>query len=198
MAVCMLATPAALANTQLPRTRVDKVVLARDLDGDGKVDYIVRESSDTTPSAPRPARLAIYVGAKPQSVAPAWTSPWDPSQGRDVSLERTIRVDTSATLLEVDEPADDMLGIRVLLVADGGVRELVSHAVDMEYASFRLRQTGDRITIDATPRNLLVAGKEVEVSLKCKKTARAELRLRFDRPTRSFLAMSPRCVHPVP
>ena len=197
LAVCMLATPA-LAHAQSPRTRVDTVLLTRDLDGDGKVDYVVRESADTARDTPRPARLAIYVGAKPLTMAPAWASPWDPSQGSDVALARTIRVDASATLLEVDEPADDVLGIRVLLVAGGAVRELVSHAVEMDYGSFRLLETAGRITIDATPRNLRVGGKEVEVSLDCEKSHHVELRLRFDRPTRSFVAMTPRCVRDKP
>lgn len=193
-ALCLLTAPAALAHSQSARTRVDTVLLARDLDGDGKVDYVVRESSDTAPDMPRPARLAVYVGGKPQTRPPGWASPWDPSRGSDVVLAQSIRVDSSATLIEVDLPADDVLGIRILLVDDGAVRELVSHAVDMEYGSFRLRETGGRITIDATPRNLVVAGKDVAVSLDCKKGRRAEVQLRFERATRSFVAMAPRCV----
>ena len=198
--VWTLATPAARTVAQSPRTRVDQVLLARDLDGDGKVDYIVRESSDTTSGAPRPAaRLAIYAGAKPQTVAPAWTSGWDPSQGNDVALARVIRLDTSATLVEVDLPADDVLLIRVLLVAGGAVRELVRHAVGFDDgSSFRFRETGGRITIDATPQNLVVGGSDVDVSLECRKAAHVEARLLFDRATRSFVALKPRCVRDKP
>lgn len=198
LAVCLLTTSGALAHAQISRTRVDTILLARDLDGDGKIDYVVRESSDTTRGAPRPARLAIYVGAKPQTAVAAWASPWNPSYGSDVTLARTIRVDASATLLEVDEPADDVLGIRVLLVDRGAVRELVSHAVDMEYGSFRLRETGSRITVDATPQNLLVDGKDVDVSVDCENGRRAELHLFFNRATRSFGTPKPRCVRAKP
>jgi hypothetical protein len=195
----LAAAPVVAAFAQAPKTRVNKVLLARDLDGDGKVDYIVRESSDTTSGAARPARLAIYAGAKPQTVAPAWTSGWDPSQGSDVALARVIRVDTSATLLEVDLPADDVLLIRVLLIAGGEVRELVRHAVGFDDGSaFRFRETGGRITIDATPRNLVVDGKDVDVSLECRKSTHAEARLIFDRATRSFVAATPRCVRDKP
>lgn len=194
LALCLATMPPALALAQASRTRVDKVLLTRDLDGDGKVDYVVRESSDTTSGAPRPARLAVYVGVKPKTAAPAWASLWDPAYGSDVRLAQAIRVDTSATLLELNLPADDVLGIRVLLVDRRAARELVSHAVDMEFGFFRLRQTAGRIAIDATPQNLIVDGKDVEVSLHCRKGRHVEAQLRFDRATRAFVAMSPRCV----
>jgi len=194
LVLCLLADAPALAHAQTPRMRVDSVLLARDLDGDGKLDYVVRESADTAANAPRPARLAIYVGVKPQTQPPGWASPWVPSYQGDAALARSIRVESNAALLEVDEPADDVLGIHVLLLDRGAIREILSHAVGMDFDSFRLRETQGVITVDATPRNLVIDGKEVGSSRECRKGQHVEVRLRFDRTTRSFVRVTSRCV----
>lgn len=124
----LLPLPNAIA--QARRVRVDSTFLAKDLDGDGRTDYIVRQSRSGPNEHMRAARLAIYLGARPVTQAAAWASEWNEEFGNEASFGDSLSVDSRTMLLTVALPEADYDDIRWLLVEEGHVRELITHGID--------------------------------------------------------------------
>ena len=193
MALCASANAARSARAQQPRARVDTVLVARDLDGDGNTDYIVRESKASR-SGPRPRRLAIYLGVAPASARAAWATDWDDEFGGDVDVPDVLPLGTSSTLVAVSSAEADYVGTQVVLIRARRAKTIVSHGIDYGEGYFQLRLEGGRAVVDATQEHLVLRGKPVDGALACPDAQLPALRLVFDPRAERFVPENPRCV----
>jgi hypothetical protein len=186
----LAATP---ARAQQRRTHVDTVLVARDLDGDGTTDYIVRESRPSGGGL-QPRRLAIYLGVGPGTTRASWATDWDDEFGDGVDVAELLPLGTSSTLVGVTLPEADYVGTRVVLIRAGRAKTIVSHGVDYGEGYFQLRLEGGRAIVDATQEHLVLGGKPVDGSLACPDAQLPALRLVFDPRAERFVPENPRCV----
>ena len=192
VALCATACAAA-ASAQQPRSHVDTIFVARDLDGDGNTDYIVRESRASR-NGPRPRRLAIYLGVEPATARPAWATEWDDEFGGEVDVSELLPLGTSSTLVAVSEPEADYEGTQVVLIRARRAKLLLSHGIDYGEGYFQLRLEGGRAVVDATQEHLVLGGKAVDGTLACADAQLPALRLVFDPRAERFVPENPRCV----
>ena len=192
VALCVLACATA-ASAQQPRSHVDTVFVARDLDGDGNTDYIVRESRASR-SGLRPRRLAIYLGVEPAKARAAWATEWDDEFGGEVEVAELVPLGTSSTLVAVSEPEADYEGTQVVLIRARRAKLLLSHGIDYGEGYFQLRLEGGRAVVDATQEHLVLGGKAVDGTLACADAQLPALRLIFDPRAERFVPENPRCV----
>ena len=195
IALCLASMAAGDAGAQQPRAHVDTVLVARDLDGDGIRDYIVRESKASQGGA-RPRRLAIYLGVEPVSARAAWATRWDDEFGAEVTVSELLPLGTSSTLVAVSEPEADYEGTHVVLIRAHRAKTLLSHGIDYGEGYFQLRLEGGRAVVDATQEHLVLGGKAVDGTLACHDAQLPALRLVFDPRAERFLPEKPRCVRP--
>ena len=193
VALCVSASAAGLARGQQPRAHVDTVLVARDLDGDGKSDYIVRESRPAR-GGQRPRRLAIYLGVEPGRARAAWATEWDDEFGSEVDVAELLPLGTSSTLVAVSEPEADFNGTRVVLIRARRAKAVLSHGIDYGEGYFQLRLEGGRAVVDATQEHLVLGGKPVDGALVCADAQLPALRLVFDPRAERFVPENPRCV----
>src|SRR5690349_16755855 len=190
IAVCLVATG---AGAQQHRAHVDTVLVARDLDGDGTIDYIVRESRASRGAA-RPQRLAIYLGVEPAAARAAWATDWDDEFGGEVAVSELLPLGTSSTLVAVSVPEADYEGTHVVLIRARRAKTLVSHGIDYGEGYFQLRLEGGRAVVDASQEHLVLSGKPVDGTLACADAQLPALRLVFDPRAERFVPEHPRCV----
>src|SRR4051812_28631321 len=186
-------TVAAAAHAQ-PRAHVDTVLVARDLDGDGITDYIVRESKASLDGAPRARRLAIYLGVEPAAARAAWATDWDDEYGGSTVVSELLPLGTSSTIIAVSESQADYESTHVVLIRARRAKMLVSHGIDYGEGYFQLRLEGGRAVVDATQEHLELSGKAIDGTLACADAQRPALRLVFDPRTERFVPDHPRCV----
>jgi hypothetical protein len=185
---------AGATHAQQPRAHVDTVLAARDLDGDGITDYIVRESKASVDGAPRARRLAIYLGVEPAAARAAWATEWDDEFGASVDVSELLPLGTSSTLVAVSEPQADYESTHVVLIRARRAKTLVSHGIDYGEGYFQLRLEGGRAIVDATQEHLVLGGKAIDGTLACPDAQRPALRLVFDPRAERFVPDHPRCV----
>jgi len=185
---------AGATRAQPPRAHVDTVLVARDLDGDGIIDYIVRESKESLDGAPRARRLAIYLGVEPAAARAAWATDWDDEFGAGVNVSELLPLGTSSTLVAVSEPQADYESTHVVLIRARRAKTLVSHGIDYGEGYFQLRLEGGRAIVDATQEHLVLGGKAIDATLACADAQRPALRLVFDPRAERFVPDHPRCV----
>jgi len=184
------ATP---AHAQQRRMHVDTILVARDLDGDGTTDYIVRESRPSRGGL-RPRRLAIYLGVGPGTTRASWATDWGDEFGEGVEVSELLPLGTSSTLVAVTLPEADYVGTRVVLIRAGRAKTVVSHGIDYGEGYFQLRLEGGRAVVDATQEQLVLGGKPVAGALACPDAQLPALRLVFDQRAERFVPENPRCV----
>lgn len=177
----------------MPRAHVDTVLVARDLDGDGNTDYIVRESRASRGGL-KPRRLAIYLGVGPGANRATWATDWDDEFGDEVDVTDLLPLGTSSTLVAVSQPEADYVGTQVVLIRARRARTIMSHGIDYGEGYFQLRLEGDRAVVDATQEHLVVGGKPVDGALACPDAQRPALRLVLDPRAERFVPENPRCV----
>ena len=193
VALCASATAAFSARAQQSRPRVDTVLVARDLDGDGNTDYIVRESRASR-GGPRQRRLAMYLGVAPASTRAAWATAWDDEFGGEVDVSELLPLGTSSTLAAVSLPEADYEETQVVLIRARRAKTIVSHGIDYGEGYFQLRLEGGRAIVDATQEHLVLGGKAVDGALACPDAQLPALRLVFDPRAERFVPENPRCV----
>ena len=194
IALCLAATAAGATHAQQSRAHVDTVLVARDLDGDGATDYIVRESRASRDGGPQARRLAIYLGAEPAvATRVSWATDWDDEfGGSDVS--ELLPLGTSSTLVAVTESQADYESTHVVLIRARRAKALLSHGIDYGEGYFQLRLEGGRAVVDATQEHLVLDGKAVAGTLACSDAQHPALRLVFDPRGERFVPEHPRCV----
>jgi hypothetical protein len=185
---------APVAGAQAIRVRVDSILLARDLDGNGKADYVVHESAAEPDEGLRPARVAIYLDAKPNERQPAWASKWDGEFGSEASLVKSMRIDATSSFVAVALPQADYEDTRLLVVARGSIRERITHGIDYGHGSFDIGRDRNGVFVDASIDHLVVDGKSAQSKLSCEAQEWSAVRLDFDIKTRQFSPRAPRCI----
>lgn len=193
VALCVSASAVSAAHAQPPRAQVDTVLVARDLDGDGNTDYIVRESRASR-SGLKPRRVAIYLGVGPGTTRASWATDWDDEFGDEVDVDELLPLGTSSALVAVAQPEADYVGTQVVLIRARRAKTIVSHGVDYGEGYFQLRLEGGRGVIDATQDHLVLNGKPVDGALACPDAQLPALRLVFDPRAERFVPENPRCV----
>lgn len=193
VALCVSASAASIARAQQPRAHVDTVLVARDLDGDGNTDYIVRESRASRGGL-EPRRLAIYLGVGPGTTRASWATDWDDEFGDEVDVTDLLPLGTSSTLVAVSQPEADYVGTQVVLIRARRAKTIVSHGIDYGEGYFQLRLEGGRAVVDATQEHLVLGGKPVDGALACPDAQLPALRLVFDPRAERFVPENPRCV----
>ena len=191
---CLLALAGGVTGAQQSQPHVDTVLVARDLDGDGTTDYIVRESK-ASQTGLRARRLAIYLGVGP-AVAPAhWATDWDDEfGGSDVS--ELLSLGASSTIVAITATRADYQRTQVVLIRAARAKTLVSHGIDYGEGYFQLRLEGGRAVVDASQEHLVLGGKAVDGTLACADAQLPALRLVFDPRGERFVPENPRCVRP--
>jgi len=192
IALCLTAVLAGATGAQQPRAQVDTVLVARDLDGDGITDYIVRESRAARGGL-RPRRLAIYLGVEPAAARAAWATDWNDEFG-ETDVSEVLSLGTSSTLVALSATEADYESTHVVLIRARRAKTLVSHGIDYGEGYFQLRLEGGRAVVDASQEHLVLGGKAVDGTLACADAQLPALRLVFDPRAERFVPENPRCV----
>lgn len=187
---------AARAQSTPAAARVDSVFLARDLDGDGKTDYVVAESKPGSDADDRPARVAIYLGVRPGTAAPAWATSWDEELGADIVLAKTVPLDSGATFVELRGADGDYEATWLVLVQRGAAREQFAHGVDYGEGFFDVLRDGSDVVVEATQPHLEAAHRAVGRAIACPSSQWPVVRLVYDRARARFVAGATRCTPP--
>jgi hypothetical protein len=160
--------------------KIDTVFLARDIDGSGKPDYVIRESRLGPHSPMREYRVAIYLDTGPESRRPNWAMDWDWESGYSQALDKSLSVAAGVWLLEVGFGGADYDGAEVLVVERGGIRKEISLGVDYGNGYMDITQEAGKVVVEATLDNLELRGTPVTSDIKCKATEWRAMRLVFD------------------
>jgi hypothetical protein len=188
--VCLAPSRASAQHTHI---RVDSVLLARDFNGNGKTDYVVRETSRGSISEIRPVRLAVYLDGKPLAHKATWASEWDDLQEMQTGLDSSYALSPGLTLLEIGGSGGDYGFSRFLLVQGNKVREELSMGVDYGEGYMNVTQLRDSVVVVVTDAHLELRGKAL-ASADCPGTKWSARRLVYDRTKQRFTAGSPYCM----
>src|SRR5206468_6722768 len=146
--------------------QTDSVMLARDLDGNGLTDYVLRESRPLRKTRSYTFRLVIYLDSIPASRHAQWSSGWD-NEG-DATLGEVTSLGSRASLLEVYGSDADYSSETLLAIRDGSITAEVTHGEDYGEGFLELGREGSTLILDATQMHLLVRGDPVSPELDCK------------------------------
>lgn len=195
-AVTAVALVTGHAAAQKPLVRTDSVFLARDIDGSGKTDYVVRESKAGLTPSMRAYRVAVYLDAEPGTRKPSWSMAWDDEFGIDQTLGRSLTIAPGVSLLAVQWGGADADGDVLLLVQRGRVQQEITHGVDYGDGYFDITQEGGKVVVDLAPGHLELRGKPVTAGITCKETEWSAMELVFDTRVGHFTPGQARCVKP--
>jgi hypothetical protein len=188
-------TPAAQLAGNGTVIRVDSVFVRRDLDGDGRPDYVVRERRGSDGSTLKQAyRMAVYLDARPETRAPAWTTDWEDEDGDALGLEQDYRLSVDATLLFVMWNEANHTPEWLVTVRRGRVRDVISHDEDHGEGYLQVKPDGEHVVVDATQMHLLLNGTPVGRELVCKEGEWPAVRLAYDAASSQFVPEEPRCI----
>jgi hypothetical protein len=173
--------------------QTDSVLLARDLDGNGVTDFVVRESRPFRRSREMLVRrLVVYLDSIPASRRPRWSSGWD-MEGEAVFGEVHPLAHGSMVLLlgsDADYSSETLLSIR-----DGAIIEELTHGEDYGHGGMRILTEGGKLVVEATLDHLVVRGKPFSPQLECKSDEWALVRMTWEESARKFVAERPKCVN---
>lgn len=190
-AIMAAARPAAAQAELYPRR--DTVLLARDLDGDGHVDYVVLEVRGTTQGAFE-NRIAVYLDQSPEARRPKWASRWEYEGVGDSHLDYAVSLATDVGLLDIAFYGGDGDDHTILLVHGGRAHVDIAHRIDYGQGYLTLRRERGDVVIDASIANLELRRVEVPASTPCGPAQWAMMRLRYDRAHRRFMSGPRFCV----
>jgi hypothetical protein len=173
--------------------QTDSVVLARDLDGNGVTDYLVRESRPFRRSIRRHyLRLALYLDSIPARHRPRWSSGWD-MEG-EAKLGEVDSLGPRGSLLVVEGSDADYTSETLLAIRDGSIAEEVTHGEDYGEGFLDVGREDGTLVVDASQMHLLVRGEAVTPELECEAGNWPAVRMRWDEANRRFVPERPRCV----
>jgi hypothetical protein len=186
--------------------RQGEVLLARDLDGSGSTDRVLRESRreakgslgyDSWDDETRPAthRIAMYLGESPPGSAAAWATEWNDDM--EVRIDRTVALPGGGSLLVLVLSFGDEDETVVVLASGGVAREALSHQIDHGEGSFALRDSAGLTLVDATGDVHLPDGR-VEPGIRCSDGVWPGSTLVFDQATRRFVRRGGTCISRAP
>ena len=193
-AVTALAAITGPAAAQKPTVRTDTVFLARDIDGSGKTDYVVKESKPGPGASRRAFRIAVYLDRNPRTRKPDWSMAWDDEFGFDQTVDNVLPLAPGATLLDVQWSGADYEGRTLLIAEQGRIRQEISHGIDYGHGFMDIRNDGGSVVVDATLANLELRGKPVTSEVLCTEPEMGAMLLVFEPQERGFRIGPVRCV----
>jgi hypothetical protein len=173
--------------------QTDTVQLARDLDGDGVADFVVRESRPYGRSKHIHAhRLAVYLDSIPTSRRPSWASPWD-LEGAEEDVGEVAAL-SHGSLLVVNGNNADYTSETLLVIHNGTIAEEMTHGEDYGAGFLEVLKEGGKVVVDASLWHVMLRGRAVGLELQCKTGDWPAVRMPWDESARRFVPERPRCV----
>jgi hypothetical protein len=172
--------------------QTDSVMLARDLDGNGLTDYVVRESRPFRIKRMYSFRLVIYLDSIPASRQARWSSGWD-MEG-EATLGEVASLGSRGSMLEVDGNDADYTSETLLAIRDGSITEEATHGEDYGQGFLEMRREGSTLVVDASQMHLMVSGAPVTPELQCTDGNWPAVRMPWDDANRRFAPETPRCI----
>ena len=173
--------------------QTDTVMMARDLDGNGAQDYVVRESRPYHRSVHTTAhRFAIYLDSIPTSRRPTWATAWDIEGGYEEAEE--VHALAHGSLVVVVGDLADYTWEMLLVIRDGKITEEMTHGEDYGEGFLDVLEEGGKLVVDASLTHVMLRGKPFTPAIECKNGNWAAVRMAWDERTRRFVPERPRCV----
>jgi hypothetical protein len=173
--------------------QTDTVQLARDLDGNGVADFVVRESRPYRRSKQMHAhRLAVYLDSIPTSRKPGWATPWDIEGAEEDAGE--VAALSHGSLLVVNGNEADYTSETLLVIRDGTIAVEMTHGEDYGEGFLDVLKEGGKVVVEASLTHAMLRGKPAGPELECKAGDWAAVRMPWDESTRRFVPERPRCV----
>jgi len=191
----VIARLSVIATAILPRAAVaqrapvktDSVLLARDLNGNGKTDYVIRESRRGAVPEARETRLAIYLDSAPRVHKPHFANDWDIGD-IDSSIVSTRHLSPGVSPFVVVVSGGYYAASPLLLVQKSGVSEALSFGVDYGNGYMDIGETPDGLVILATDDHLELRKKPVGPSAECGPSRWSVRKVVFDTRQLKFIA----------
>ena len=183
------------AGGQGASVRTDSILLARDLDGDGVTDYVVRQvRKQVKYPLSRDFRVAVYLDAVPGARRANWATPWYLEGEADLYLSEHMPLPGRQWLLRLYAAGGDGDSDWILVVGHGTVREEITHGVDYGQGYLQIGRVRDSVVVEASLARLELRHKQVTATVECMPTEWATMRLVFDPAKRRFTPQRTRCV----
>lgn len=169
----------------------DSLLIARDIDGDGRTDRVgIEKRTGDTPKEKGgivELRVSLFLDT---STAPTWASHWMHD------MESTIRgvVSLGAGLVQVDLSEEESEETIFLHARDGAARAALRHRIDGGDGMIRIAAAGGRVQVTAT-KGAEIEGKQVAPAESCGADAWPALVAAFDSTTRRFTPAGSTCVN---
>lgn len=179
-----------------PAIHVDTVLLARDLDGSGRVDHVVLESRKDSPAEEfaRWHRLALYLDAAPRAGRPAWATDWDEEWESLPAVASATALPGGGTLLQVDASQGDFYPTWLVIAEHGTARLDLEQGVDYLEGALVVRRLAGTVTVDATHPTLSLRGRPLVPAITCAASEWPAMRLVFDAATRRLVPQRALCM----
>jgi hypothetical protein len=172
--------------TTMGSAKIDTTYLARDIDGSGKSDYVVRETRLGADLQSRENRIAIYIDRDPSSRRPTWAKQWDSMDEENQGLAQSLQLSPASWLLDIGYDGGDYSGDDVLIVERGAIRKVIYHGIDYGNGYLRITQEAGRVVVETSLANLELDGSPVESAIKCPNSEWRAIRLIFDPAKKHF------------
>ena len=178
------------------KVRLDTTFLARDLNGNGARDHVVREKRPfvltVTDSGDSlylyVSRVAIYLDAPPdEKRAPNWASSWDEDLGGPSRVDTTIAV-PGGHLMQIAINDADAVTLIVLHIRDALVTPAIVKQIDYGEGALEYRASGDTVVALVTsPATMDGQGYSLDATGRCDpKKEWPAMRFAFDHGSRRF------------
>jgi hypothetical protein len=174
--------------------QTDSLALARDLDGNGVTDYVVRETRPYRRGRMLYTRVAVYLDSIPASRRPRWSSGWD-MEGR-ADFGEVDALGARGSLLVVLGNDADYTSETLLAIRDGTIAEEITHGEDYGRGFLDVTKERGTLVVDASQDHLTLRGVPAGPELACPGDSWAAVRARWDDAARRFVPEKPRCVKP--
>lgn len=186
------------AHAQASVTRTDSVAMSRDLDGNGKTDWVVLESKPGRFPEMRAHRIAVYLNASPTTRKPGWATEWDDVGERVVSFGGAKPLGRDGSLIEIDESGGDADIADLLLASAGHVRRDIYFQSNYGDGYLTIVQRDRRTIVVASLDNVELRGRGVPSKLKCEVTKLAVVDLIYEPRRGHFTVGRIYCLHKRP
>jgi hypothetical protein len=168
--------------------RTDSVFLARDIDGSGKTDYVVREIKLSPIAHVRAYRIAVYLDKDPGTAKPDWAMEFDDEfGGMYQTLGKSLSMAPGVSLLDIQSSGADYDADEILVVQRGSIRQDISHGVDYGHGYLDIRQERGKVVVEATLEHLELRGTPVTSEISCKEPKWGAMQLVFNAQKGQFM-----------
>jgi hypothetical protein len=182
------------------KVRLDTTFLARDLNGNGARDHVVRETRPFVLTVTDEGdslylyvnRVAIYLDAAPdEKRAPSWASSWDEDLGGPSRVDTTIAV-PGGHLMQIAINDADAVTLIVLHIREAMVTPAIVKQIDYGEGALTYKAARDSLIVLATsPATMDLQGYSLDAKGRCNDmTEWPAMRFAFDTMQRRFVRTS--------